>query len=67
MPWGPGGAARHTKKARSPKRKRQWAHIADSALKRGESEGAAIRMANGVIRKGGKRGKGRKRSRGGRR
>lgn len=67
MPWKPGDATRHTKKARSAKQKRQWSHIADSALKRGESEGAAIRMANGVIRKGGKRGKGRKRSRGSRR
>lgn len=56
MPWGPGDASRHTKKANTPKRKRQWAHVADSALKRGESEGSAIRMASGVIRKG-KRGK----------
>lgn len=67
MPWKPGDVSRHTKKARSPKRKRQWTHIANSALARGESEGAAIRMASGVIRKGGKRGKARGRRRGGRR
>lgn len=31
--------------------KRQWAKVADSALARGESEGAAVRMANGVVAK----------------
>jgi uncharacterized protein YdaT len=55
MPWSPSDATRHTKKARSSKRKRQWAHVANSALQRGDSEGAAIRKASGVIRNGGKR------------
>ena len=52
MPWTPKDAKRFTHRAKSAKSKRQWAHIADSMLKRGESEGAAIRAANGVIRKG---------------
>lgn len=52
MPWNPKDAKRFTKKAKSAKKKRQWSHVADSMLKRGESEGAAIRAANGVIKKG---------------
>lgn len=55
MPWDDADAARKTHRADTPKKKRQWRHIANSALRRGESEGAAIRMANGVIRHGGKR------------
>lgn len=49
MPWTPKDAKRHTKKAKSPKAKRQWSHVADSVLERGGSEGSAIRQANGVI------------------
>lgn len=51
MPWQPSDAERHTKKAKSPVAKRQWRDVANSALARGASEGAAVRMANGVIRK----------------
>lgn len=51
MPWEPKDAERHTKRARSPKAKRQWAHVADSALARGEDEGTAIREANGVVKR----------------
>ena len=64
MPWGASDAARHTKKAKSAKAKRQWAHVADSALQRGMPEGRAIAMANGVVKKRGqrrgKRGQGRR-------
>jgi len=60
MPWKPSDATRHTKKARSAKAKRQFAHVANSMLKRGASEGAAIRAANGVVKKRGKRGKGKR-------
>lgn len=49
MPWEPKDAYRHTHKASSPKAKRQWAHVADSALERGASEGSAIRQANSVV------------------
>ncbi len=51
MPWKPKDAKRHTKKAKSSKRKRQWAHVADSVLKRTGDEGAAVRAANGVVKK----------------
>jgi uncharacterized protein YdaT len=51
MPWTPKSASKHTKKARTAKGKRQWAKVANSALRRGASEGAAVRMANAVAKK----------------
>ena len=54
MPWTPKDAKRHDKKASTPKRQRQWADVANSALHRTGNEGLAIREANGVIRKTGK-------------
>jgi len=33
------------------KRKRQWSHVANSVLKRTGDEGAAVRAANGVVKK----------------
>jgi hypothetical protein len=53
MPWQPKDAKRHTKKANTPKKKRQWKDVADSALSRGASEGSAIRQANSVVSKSG--------------
>jgi hypothetical protein len=59
MPWQPKDAMRHTKKASSPKKRRQWSDVADSVLKRGGGEGSAIRQANAVVggtaKHGGKR------------
>lgn len=57
MPWTESsGPARHSKAAgKSKKSRRQWKDIANSALKRGYSEGAAVRMANGVVKKRGKK------------
>jgi len=51
MPWSTRDVSGKTKKAKSPKAKRQWTHVANSALKRGLSEGAAIREANSVAAK----------------
>lgn len=51
MPWTPGESARFTKKAKSPKRKRQWASVANSILKRTGSDSRAIRGANSVVKK----------------
>jgi hypothetical protein len=51
MPWKPSEARGHTKKAKSATAKRQWSDVANSALKRGASEGSAIRQANGVVAK----------------
>ena len=57
MPWGARDATRHTKKARSPKAKRQWSHVANSMLRRGKSEGAAVRAANAVVKRGKRKGR----------
>lgn len=54
MPWTPKDAARHTKKAQSPKRKRQWSKTANSVLSRGGSEGSAVRIANAAVKKSSK-------------
>lgn len=51
MPWKPTDAARHTKKVKSPKAKKQWSAVANSMLGGGASEGTAIAAANGVIKK----------------
>lgn len=53
MPWTAKDATAKTKKADTPKKKRMWAEIADNLLKSGKSEGAAIRIANGVVKKRG--------------
>jgi uncharacterized protein YdaT len=50
MPWKSSDAKRHTKKATTPARARQWRDIANAALARGLTEGEAIREANGVIK-----------------
>jgi hypothetical protein len=51
MPWSPKDAKSKTKKADSPKKRRQWSKIADSVLARTGDEGLAIREANGVVKK----------------
>jgi hypothetical protein len=56
MPWNSADAKRHTKKANTPKKARQWSHVSNDALERGASEGSAIRQANAVV----KRNKGKK-------
>ncbi|MEK6591525.1 MAG: hypothetical protein AABZ67_00450 [Pseudomonadota bacterium] len=51
MPWKPNEAKRFTKKADTPKRKRQFAKVANSMLKRGQSEGSAVRAGNAAVKK----------------
>lgn len=51
MPWTPAEATKHTKKADSDVKKRQWAHVANSVLKGGASEASAIREANSAVSK----------------
>jgi uncharacterized protein YdaT len=51
MPWNPSDAPSHTKKARSPSAKRQFAAVANKTLKAGASEGSAIRQANAAVAK----------------
>ena len=52
-------ADKFTKKADTPKKKRQWSHVYENALARGLPEGTAIREASGIIKRAGasKRGK----------
>jgi hypothetical protein len=45
-------AERFTKKATTPKKKRQWEHVYKSAKKAGASPGSAIRQASGAVKKG---------------
>ena len=58
VPWTPSQASKHTKKAKSPRDKRQWRDIANSVLAKTGDDATAIRTANGVIKK---RAKGKKR------
>lgn len=51
-------ASKHTKKATTPKLKRQWEHVRESAESRGHSAGSAIRQANAVVKRGAKKSKG---------
>jgi hypothetical protein len=55
VPWQPRDAKRHTKKADTPKEQRMWSKIANDMLAGGASEGKAIRVASGVVKKRGKR------------
>lgn len=50
MPFSSSDATKHTKRASTAKLRRQWANVANSALKSGDSEGSAIRQANSVVR-----------------
>ncbi len=51
MPWTEKDATSGTKKADTPKRKRQWSDIANSVLKRTGDDKLAKIEANGVIKR----------------
>lgn len=53
MPWAMKDAERHTRKADTPKEKRQWAAVANATLKKTKNKARAITVANGVIKKSG--------------
>ena len=44
-------ASKHTKKATTAKKSRQWEHVRESAEAQGDSEGKAIKKASGVLKK----------------
>ena len=44
-------ASKFTKKANTPKRKRQWEHVYESAKASGADPGSAVRQANGAVKK----------------
>jgi hypothetical protein len=50
MPWSKGSQAKgHTHKADTPKKQRQWLHIANAVRKQTGSDARAIREANSVV------------------
>jgi hypothetical protein len=49
MPWKPEDATRHTKKANTPKKRRQFSDVANSVLASTGDEGRAIREANAAV------------------
>ncbi len=51
MPWSPKDATGKTHAADTAKKKRMWAEIANSLLKKGASEASAIRQANAVVKR----------------
>lgn len=56
MPWSPSdGPARHTKKANTAGKKRQWSSVANSVLAKTGDEGRAVRTANAAVAKRGVR------------
>ena len=57
MPWASKDASRFTKRAKSPKAKRQFAKVANKVLAESGDEGKAVRIANAAVkrRKKGKR------------
>lgn len=56
MPWTPNdGPKRHTKKATTPAKKKAWSATANAVLKKTGDEGSAVRIANSVVKKKGKK------------
>lgn len=55
MPWNSRSASGFTKKAKSPAAKKQWAKTANAVLKKTGNEGSAIRIANAVVKKRGRK------------
>jgi uncharacterized protein YdaT len=52
MPWtAADGPARHTKKAKSPAARKQWATVANKVLADSGDEGKAVRVANSAVAK----------------
>lgn len=51
MPWTADDAQRHTKKADTTKRQRQWADVANSVLVSTGDDARAIREANAAVAK----------------
>lgn len=49
MPWTAEQATAHTHKADTPKKKRQWADVANSELAAHGDDARAIRAANSVV------------------
>ena len=55
MPWKSSDAAGKTKAAKSSKAKRQWKDVANGVLAKTGDEGRAVREANAVVKRRGKK------------
>ncbi len=56
MPWTPeSGPARHSKKADTPAKKKQWSAVANAVLEKSGDDGKAVRIANAAVAKRGKK------------
>lgn len=53
LPWTSRDARKHTHKASTPKKKRQFAAVANKVLAESGDEGKAIRIANAAVKKNG--------------
>jgi hypothetical protein len=52
MPWTPDdGPSRHSKKANTPAKRRQWASTANAVREKTGDEGKAVRIANAAVKK----------------
>jgi hypothetical protein len=51
MPWSLSSGIKHTKKAKNPATKKQWASTANSVLKKSGDEAKAVRVANAAVKK----------------
>jgi len=54
VPWSASDARSKTRKANTPKKRRQWSHVANAVLAKTGNEGRAIREANAVAARAGK-------------
>ena len=51
MPWTADDAEGHTSHANTPHKRKQWAAVANAALKGGHKDASAIRIANAAVHK----------------
>jgi hypothetical protein len=52
MPWSPSdGPSRHTKKANTPAKRKQWSTVANKVLADSGDDGKAVRIANAAVKK----------------
>jgi hypothetical protein len=55
MPWQPEDAPRHTHKADTDALRRMWSEVANKVLEETGDEGRAVRTANAVVARNGKK------------
>lgn len=49
MPWNPDDATKHTKKASTPKKRKQWSTVANAAREEYGDDATAIKVANAAV------------------